>query len=283
MSLADAAPYSAASTGAGGAVSVTYTSYNVDEGSYRLSPQADLSLAPVGNSSTMTINVDPSVPYQIYQGWGSSLEDTTIYHLGRLSAGNRETALQALVSQANGGNLNLWRTTIGCADFCRTAKTTGYWTYADNGGVPDPTLASFSINRDVSDGKIAIMQRMLQINPNVRFYASMWSPPAWMKTTNSITGPAGVFGHCASDGTEPRVQHGSTGPHHTGSPNDYYPVLADYYVKYLQAYAALGIPIYAVTLQNEPDIQMPYRPRASHQGRCRTSRRCSTRSSPPPG
>jgi O-glycosyl hydrolase len=258
MSLADAAPYSAASTGAGGAVSVTYTSYNVDEGSYRLSPQADLSLAPVSNSSTMTINVDPSVPYQIYQGWGSSLEDTTIYHLGRLSAGNRETALQALVSQANGGNLNLWRTTIGCADFCRTAKTTGYWTYADNGGVPDPTLASFSINRDVSDGKIAIMQRMLQINPNVRFYASMWSPPAWMKTTNSITGPAGVFGHCASDGTEPRVQHGSTGPHHTGSPNDYYPVLADYYVKYLQAYAALGIPIYAVTLQNEPDIQMPY-------------------------
>lgn len=248
----------AASTGAGGAVAVTYTSYNVDEGSYRLSPQPDKALAPVGNSSTMTINVDPSVSYQAYEGWGSSLEDAAVYHLTRLSAANRENALQALVSRANGNNMNLWRTTIGCADFCRTAKTTGFWTYADNNGVPDPTLSSFSIARDISDGKIAVMQRMREINPEVRFYASLWSPPAWMKTTNSITGPEGVFGHCRNDGTEPRVQHGNTGPHHTGSPNDYHPVLADYYVKYVQAYAAHGIPIYAVTLQNEPDIQMPY-------------------------
>lgn len=247
-----------ASTGAGGSVAVTYTSYNVDEGNYRLSPQTPKQLSPMTNSSAMTINVDPSVSYQSYDGWGSSLEDATIYHLGRLSTANRESALQALVSRANGNNMNLWRTTIGCADFCRTAKTTGFWTYADNGGVADPTLSSFSIAQDISDGKIAIMQRMRQINPEVRFYASLWSPPAWMKTNNSITGPAGVFGHCATNGTEPRVQHGSTGSNNTGSANDYYPVLADYYVKYIQAYAAQGIPIYAVTLQNEPDIQMPY-------------------------
>lgn len=54
----------AAVTGAGGAVAVTYTSYNVDEGSYRLSPQADKTLSPLTNSSTTTINVDPSVSYQ---------------------------------------------------------------------------------------------------------------------------------------------------------------------------------------------------------------------------
>lgn len=248
----------AAATGAGGNVAVSYTSYNVDEGSYRLSPQPNKTLSAVSNSSATTINVDPSVSYQSYDGWGSSLEDATIYHLGRLSNTNREAALQALVSRANGNNMNLWRTTIGCADFCRTAKTTGFWTYADNGGTPDPTLSSFSIARDISDGKIAIMKRMREINPELRFYASLWSPPAWMKTNNSITGPEGVFGHCASNGTEPRVQHGNTGPHNTGSQNDYYPVLADYYVKYVQAYAAQGLPIYAVTLQNEPDIQMPY-------------------------
>ncbi|WP_411699613.1 discoidin domain-containing protein [Conyzicola sp.] len=247
-----------ASTGAGGSVAVSYTSYNVDEGSFRLSPQADKTLVPMTNSAATTINVDPSAPHQTYEGWGSSLEDATIYHLGRLSATNKESALQALVSKANGDNMNLWRTTIGCADFCRTAKTTGFWTYADNSGTPDPTLSSFSIDRDVADGKIGIMQRMRQINPEVRFYASLWSPPAWMKTNNSITGPQGVFGHCNTDGTEPRVQHGSTGPNHTNSPNDYYGVLADYYVKYINAYSAQGLPIYAVTLQNEPDIQMPY-------------------------
>ncbi|HKP08274.1 MAG TPA: discoidin domain-containing protein [Microbacterium sp.] len=252
-----ASPPAAASTGAGSSVTVTYSSYNVDEGSFRLTPQATKVLTPLSASTAMTINVDPSVQYQQYEGWGSSLEDATVYHLTRLSSANRESALHALVSKT-GGNMNLWRTTIGCADFCRTAKTTGFWTYADNNGVPDPTLSSFSIDRDIADGKIAIMQRMKQINPEVRFFASMWSPPGWMKTTGSITGPQNVFGHCHSDGTEPRVQHGSTGPHHTNSPNDYYPVLADYYVKYLQAYAAQGIPIHAVTLQNEPDIQMPY-------------------------
>lgn len=253
-----APPHATAATGAGGSVAVSYTSYNVDEGSYRLSPQAEKNLAPLSASTTTTINVDPSVSYQTYDGWGSSLEDTTIYHLGRLDPTEREGALQALVSKANGNNMNLWRTTIGCADFCRSAKTTGFWTYADNNGTPDPTLSTFSIARDVSDGKIAVMQRMREINPEVRFYASLWSPPAWMKTNASITGPEGVFGHCATNGTEPRVQHGNSGPNHTGSANDYYPALADYYVKYIQAYAAQGIPIYAVTLQNEPDIQMPY-------------------------
>lgn len=247
-----------ASTGAGGIVDVSYTSYNVDEGSYRLSAQADKTLAPLTSSTATTINVDPSVSYQSYDGWGSSLEDTTIYHLNRLSATAKENALQALVSRANGDNMNLWRATIGCADFCRTAKTTGFWTYADNGGNPDPTLSTFSINRDITDGKISVMQRMRQINPELRFYASLWSPPAWMKTNNSITGPEGVFGNCATDGTAPRVQHGNSGANNTGSANDYYPVLADYYAKYVQAYAGQGLPIYAVTLQNEPDIQMPY-------------------------
>ncbi len=63
----------AAVTGAGGAVAVTYTSYNVDEGSYRLSPQADKTLTALTNSSATTINVNPSVSYQAYEGWGSSL------------------------------------------------------------------------------------------------------------------------------------------------------------------------------------------------------------------
>ncbi|SCY60044.1 hypothetical protein SAMN05216488_2492 [Microbacterium sp. LKL04] len=94
----------AAVTGAGGAVAVTYTSYNVDEGSYRLSPQADKTLTALTNSSATTINVNPSVSYQAYEGWGSSLEDATIYHLGRLSAQNRESALQTLVSRVPAPN-----------------------------------------------------------------------------------------------------------------------------------------------------------------------------------
>lgn len=235
-------PAAAAATGAGGKVDLTYTSYNPDEGGYALSDQPAKSLAPVSSSTATTLVVDPSITYQTYTGFGSSLDDTTVYHLTRLSTANREAALQAIFSEANGDNFNLMRTTIGCADFCRSAPD--YWTYDDNGGTPDPALTNFSIDRDVTDGKIAIMQQILQINPKAGFFASMWSPPAWMKTTGSLIGT--TRGTCPSDGTAPRVK------------TEYYPALANYYVKYVQAYRDKGIPIYALTLQNEPTIAMDY-------------------------
>ncbi|WP_342372960.1 discoidin domain-containing protein [Propioniciclava soli] len=246
-------PDADASTAAGGRVAVTYTSYNEDEGPYRLSPQPDKTLGPVTDATTTTLIVDPSITHQSWEGFGSTLEDTTIYHLMRLSPANREAALQALFSEANGNNFNLMRTTIGCADFCRTAKTTGFWTYADNGGVPDPTLASFSIQRDIDDGKIAVIQDILRINPEVRLFASMWSPPAWMKTSNSIVAPDNAHCH-AMPANWHTVHHGAA----TGSGVDYYPALAQYYVKYIEAFRALGIPISVVSLQNEPDIARTY-------------------------
>jgi O-glycosyl hydrolase len=242
-----------ASTGAGGKVDVIYSAYNDSSTTLRLSAQSPTSLAPVSDAqaSLPTIVLDPSVTFQTWEGFGGSLEDTSVYDLGLLSATKRAAALDALFNPQTGNNFNLMRIPIGCADFCRDYPN--YWTYDDNGGGADPTLANFSIQKDIDNGLITMLQQIMAINPDARFYSSMWSPPAWMKTTGSITGPASG-GLCPTDGTEPRVKHGSS----TGSSVDYYPVLANYYVKYIQAYKALGIPIYAVTLQNEPDITMPY-------------------------
>jgi O-glycosyl hydrolase len=237
----------------GGKVDVAYTSYSFGEGNYRLDVQPAKSLAPLSGSTETTVLVDPSIRYQAYEGFGSTLEDTTIYHLTRLSAPNRERALQALFSKENGNNFNLMRTTIGCADFCRTAKTTGFWTYDDNEGVADPTLANFSIQRDIDDGKIGVIRDILRINPETRMFASMWSPPAWMKTNNSITYSSNA--NCSElPANANTVKHGAA----TGSDVDYYPVLAQYYVKYIQAYKDQGIPISIVSLQNEPDIARTY-------------------------
>src|SRR6185312_266519 len=70
------------------------------------------------------------------------------------------------------------------------------------------------------------LQQALAINPNLKIFASAWSAPPWMKTSNNIIG---------------------------GSLNStYIPALATYYRRAVQAYAAQGIPIYALTLQNEP-------------------------------
>lgn len=233
-------------------MSVTYSSFNDTSTAYRLSAQTAKTLAPVSDTqaSLPTIALDPSVTYQTWDGFGDSLENTTIYNLRQLTPTHRTAALTALFDPDTGNDFNLMRLTIGCADFC--SDVPNYWTYDDNGGVADPTLANFSIQKDVDTGTISTLQQILQINPNVNFYSSLWSPPAWMKTTNSIIGTG--TGGCPSDGTQPRVQHGAE----TGSSVDYYPALAAYYVKYLQAYAAQGIPITAVTLQNEPSINMAY-------------------------
>jgi O-glycosyl hydrolase len=242
-----------ASTGSGGKVEVVYSGYNDASTTNRLATQAPKTLAPLANAAagTSTIAVDPSITYQTWEGFGGSLEDTSVYNLGLLAPANRERALNDLFNPTTGNNFNLMRLPIGCADFCRDAPN--YWTYADNGGTPDPSLATFSIQKDIDNGLITMLKRVLEINPQAKFYSSLWSPPAWMKTTSSITGPA-AGGTCPTDGSAPRVHHGAS----TGSSVDYYPVLAQYYVKYIQAYKAQGIPVYAVTLQNEPNITMPY-------------------------
>lgn len=241
---------SAAPATSTGQVEVTYSGYNDATTTHRLSQQPAKTLQPVGDGAEPAITVDPSVAYQTWEGFGGSLEDTTVYNLNRLSPSNRDAALTDLFDPVTGNGFSLMRLPIGCADFCRDQPD--YWTYADNDGAPDPGLSTFSVQRDVDNGLIDMLHDIMEINPGVKFYSSMWSPPAWMKTNGSIIGPD-EYAACHREDA-PRVHHGAS----TGSAVDYYPVLADYYVRYLKAYQELGVPIYAVTLQNEPDISMPY-------------------------
>ncbi|MBA8817182.1 O-glycosyl hydrolase [Microbacterium halimionae] len=239
-----------ASTAAGGLVEVTYSGYNDAATTHRLSAMPEKNLSEVTSADMPSIVVDPSVKYQTWEGFGGSLEDATVYNLNRLSTANRDAALNDLFDPVSGNGFSLMRVPIGCSDFCRDAPN--YWTYDDNGGVADPLLENFSVQRDIDNGLIEMLGDITAINPTTRFYASMWSPPAWMKTNSSLVGPE-EWGACDQEDA-PRVHHGVS----TGSNVDYYPILADYYVRYIEAYEELGVPIYAVTLQNEPDISMPY-------------------------
>jgi glucosylceramidase len=91
-------------------------------------------------------------------------------------------------------------------------------------------LTFFSIAHDQAD-IIPLVQQALQLNPQLKIMANPWSPPGWMKTSGSMI---------------------------TGSllTNMYTP-FADYFVKYIQAYQAAGIPIHYISLQNEPLYQPP--------------------------
>ena len=185
---------------------------------YQLSRQADLATAASGGATTIT--VDTTQQFQTVLGVGSSLEESTIYNLSRMSAAGRDAALRALVDPVNGAGFNVARITLGTSDF----TSHDFYTYDD--GAADPTLSRFSIQRDIDYKIISTLQQALAINPNLKIFASAWSAPPWMKTSNNIIGGSLL--------------------------NQYIPTLATYYGKAVRAYAAQGIPIFALTLQNEP-------------------------------
>jgi len=185
---------------------------------YQLSRQADLATAAAGGAATVT--VDTTQQYQTVLGVGSSLEESTIYNLSRMSAAGRDAALRALVDPVTGAGFDVVRITLGTSDF----TSHDFYTYDD--GAADPTLSRFSIQRDIDYHIISTLQQALAINPNLKIFASAWSAPPWMKTSNAIVGGSLL--------------------------SQYIPTLATYYGKAVRAYAAQGVPIFGLTLQNEP-------------------------------
>lgn len=199
-------------------------------GDKQLEPQPNLDLTKVGASDTATtIAIDPNKAYQSITGIGTSMEDSTVANLLKMSPAKQDEVLRKLASPTDGIGMSLFRLTIGTADF--TAHP--FYTYDDMpAGQTDPTLSRFSIQKDIDYGIVDAAKKIQAINPNVKFFASPWSPPGWMKTTDSM-----IRGQVK---------------------DEYLPVLAEYYLKYVQAYAQQGIRISALTLQNEPLLEIDY-------------------------
>ncbi|NYF91540.1 RICIN domain-containing protein [Tunturiibacter empetritectus] len=179
-----------------------------------------------GSSSggTYTITINPSVTYQQMDGFGGSLTDSSTYNIYNFLTPAQQTAvLQSLFSSTSGIGLSMLRQPMGASD--ETAQ--GFFTYDDlPSGQTDVPLANFSIAKDLTY-TIPVLKEAFAINPKIKVEMLPWSPPAWMKQSGTLIG--GYF-------------------------NDiYFPSLAQYFVKTIQAYQAEGIPVYAVAPQNEPD------------------------------
>lgn len=195
---------------------------------YALSAQTSLTFTNPSASSATTISVDPATQYQTILGMGTSMEESTVYNLSRMSAAKRTEVLKKLLDPTTGVGMNLLRITFGTSDF--TGRT--FYTYDDRPfGQTDTALANFSIQKDIDYNIVSTLKQALAVNPNLKVFASAWSPPAWMKDNTSLIG-----GNLLTQ---------------------YIPTLATYYRKAIQAYQAQGIPIYAMTLQNEPLYKAP--------------------------
>lgn len=155
-----------------------------------------------------------------FSGFGVAVTASSCYNLAKMESDERRALLEQIYGK-DGLGLSVARLTIGSSDY-----SAELYTYDDVEG--DEALEHFSIARD-EEYIIPMIKEILSVNPELYLYASPWSPPGWMKTGGSICG-----GHMRTR---------------------FIGCYADYFVKFIKAYAAHGIKIRAVTPQNEPETQ----------------------------
>ena len=237
---------------AGGGGSAVAQRVPVVSGTYSSGPEHAWQALPpayVGNdtgAADATVVVDPSISRQKYTGVGFSLDETSVSNLWKLTPQERERAVRLLVDPRTGAGFDRFRLTIGSPDLIEHLP---FWSYDElpAGVTEDPDLKYFSIKRDVDAHIVDTVKLIQKYNPRATFFASAWSAPAWMKTNNRFTG-------------EVALKPGSTTSYYQVGKlrDDRIDVFARYYVKYLQAYAKYGITVDALTLLNEPGIDVVY-------------------------
>lgn len=183
---------------------------------------ANLVFENSAGTASSTIEVDTTQTYQSIDGFGYCLTGGSATLINSLPASTQNDLLNELFrSDSNFIGISYLRISIGASDLSATT-----FTYDDMpAGQTDPSLQQFSIEKERQD-LIPILKKILAINPNIKILGSPWSAPTWMKTNNAFVG-------------------GSLKP-------ECYAAYAQYFVKYLQAMKAEGIPIDAITVQNEP-------------------------------
>ncbi|QUL53137.1 glycosyl hydrolase [Paenibacillus tritici] len=171
---------------------------------------------------TVTVEIDAGQTYQEMDGFGASFTDSAAYLIHQvLDEAQRTEVMSKLFHPQEGIGLSFLRNPMGASDYARSV-----YSYND---LPeqetDPSLERFSIAHDEAD-IIPLLQQALKLNREIKLMASPWSAPGWMKTSGSM-----IAGQLKPEN---------------------YRVYADYFVRYIQAFAAHGLPVYAVTVQNEP-------------------------------
>ena len=181
--------------------------------------------APVQGDPTIT--VDPSQTFQRMEGFGASLTDSSAHLLA--DSPYRDQIMRDLFDPTSGIGLSYLRQPMGASDFVAGP----HYTYDDlSPGQTDFGMRHFSIAHDRAQ-ILPLLRQALALNPNLKLMGTPWSPPAWMKTNDSLIGGRFI------------------------SKPQYYDAYSRYFIRFLQAYKAAGVPIDAVTPQNEPQNRHP--------------------------
>lgn len=169
--------------------------------------------------------IDTHATYQSIVGFGAAITDASAWLLqNRMSAAQRSALLNELFGPPPGLNMSMARLTIGASDFSLQPYTLDDMP----AGEVDPALAHFNVTPNLGD-VVPTVREVLSINPQLQIIASPWSAPAWMKTSDNL-----ITGELLES---------------------FESAFADYLVKYVDTYRGLGIPLFALTVQNEPAFE----------------------------
>ncbi|MEK3885504.1 carbohydrate-binding protein [Paenibacillus sp. PL2-23] len=186
-----------------------------------LQRQADVSFGPDLGSHSTKITVNENTAYQTMDGFGAAMTGSSGYLMNQKMSSQQSNQLLNDLFTDSGIRMSMVRHTIGASDFSRSS-----YTYNDMpSGQTDPSLNHFSLAQDLND-VVPMLQKVIAKNSSIKVLGSPWSAPAWMKNNNHLNGG--------------KLQA------------QYYDEYANYFVKYINAYEASGIPVYAITVQNEP-------------------------------
>ena len=192
-----------------------------DSGSMRLKKLSSTSFYPKSQpvETEIFLTADPATHFQSFHGIGGALTDASAETFYKLPQASQDELMQAYFSKTNGIGYTVGRTNINSCDF--SSDTYDY--VKPN----DASLASFDIAHD-RKFKIPFIKKAMEASGNtLNLFASPWSPPSWMKTNNDM------------------LHGGKLLP-------AFYQSWANYYTKFIKAYQQEGIPVWGISIQNEP-------------------------------
>lgn len=174
--------------------------------------------------SPLVITLNPEERYQSMDGFGAAVTGSTCYNLMQMSPADRTAFLKKTFSEEEGLGFSYIRISIGCSDFSLSEYTC----------CDQPGIENFALQSEETEYVLPILKEILAIQPSIKILGSPWTCPKWMKVNN--LDEKKPFDSWTSGQLNP----------------DCYADYATYFVKWVQAFEAEGIPIYSITPQNEP-------------------------------
>jgi len=210
-----AASYSAANKTA----TVYLTAKNTNDRLTRQAEKLHFTSKPQPAETEVAVFVDPSKTFQTMLGVGGALTDASAETFYKLPKDKQKELLTAYYDKVAGIGYTLGRTNIQSCDFSSDS-----YSYVKTG---DVSLKSFDISHDMQYRVPFIKEVIAAAGGKLNLFVSPWSPPAWMKTNNDV------------------LHGGKLKPEYDQS-------WANFYVKFIKSYEKLGIPVWGLTVQNEP-------------------------------